>query len=214
MPWIFGLLLVMNIAYFGWAFLSGQPVAPRDVVIEDSGGKTLHLLAEKQSGEGKRQARNEDGASACYLIGPFREGEVQSAQARMRNMGLNAELRSLEANGEEYWLYIPPFRYSEDAASAVAALKRKGIKGTVVEDGPYARAVSIEHFALRPKAEEQLKSMVAQGFQVELRSIKRQEREQWLYVSSPKPGRNVRALLDGSLPFGQELRRELSSCEE
>lgn len=226
MPWIFLCLILANAAYFGWQFVqSGTPrahVASTEVIPND---KRLVLLSERPdliarasvqtvaAPEGSEPAAPVEAGPQCYTVGPFASAGSSEHMAERLGRQFKTRVDVLKKDNVDYWVFVPAQVNREKAEAKLHELKQKGVDSFIVNEEPFANAISLGHFSKRDLAEGFRDKMQAASVQAELREVPRKGEERWLYVAPGSSKADIKAVIDGSIAKEQGLRRQPTPCE-
>jgi cell division septation protein DedD len=228
MPWIFMLLMLLNGAYFGWKFVEGQgpQSGATHAVVQE--GKLISLLSErpellKKPEEEKEQATEEVGAfpaaaaaaKVCFNVGPFlSDADLRKFVSSLRDRGFTVRVESRRVDERDYWVFIPPFTNRSKAEERLRDLRSQGIEGFIVKDGVFVNAISLNHFSKKELADTFLLQMQKAGFIVEYREITKPAKQSWVYAAHGQRGGDLRGAVDGYLAHHDDVRKEITACEE
>ncbi len=219
MRWVFGFLIVANIAYLVWQ--SGQSRAPDPAQtnpeeIIDTDAESLELLSEMDPAVLAQKTRAAvtptQGQTAsqqlCWLLGPFRE-QVTAKQVATRFQVLNipASLRTIEGiTGLDYLVYSGPYVSRADALGKLRMLQELQIDSFLITRGALTDAISYGLFPKRSQAKVLQGELAEMGYQVDIRENKRTEVQQWLVVP-------VAVAEKVSIAFWQELESDFDGID-
>lgn len=214
------LLIVINLAYLGWAVWidAPQPLAASHQTVEDVPGLMLareRALAAPATTQ--QTTRTAQGATSknptCISVGAFQDlpSAVQAA-ATLKGAGLDSQQR-LE-QGEMwvgYWLSLQGLGSRADADQALARLKEQGISDAYIIPGSDPpNVVSLGVFKDHERAQRRLSEIQKLGLPAQLSDRKRAGSVYWLDVVM-KSGQALDLALLGAEP-GKILRLETRSC--
>lgn len=156
MKWMAWLLLVLNIALFGYFELS-RPLAVGDQPGHESiQPELLHLLTpDEVAAMPKPAATSTEQLApqpleqvACYEWGSFPANASGRAKELLQRIGQNPEVRVVAPKeAERYWVYIPPQKSQQEAQARVDALHQLGIQEAFIVQAPQWRhAISLGLF--------------------------------------------------------------------
>lgn len=160
--------------WFGWqtssraaSGFSGQPVA----------GPGLVLLSEVEVATRP---------GACLLVGPYPNRQAaQQALASAAERGGVARVLARDFNaGEDYSVYIPVNESASRAARIPQELAAAGIDSYIFGDGPLAGHVSVGLHSSLAAAEARQQSLLALGYDAEIRPMPRPMRDYWLALDT------------------------------
>ncbi len=200
---IFILLLVANVAFFGYQyfFANKNDIAvneKRDVATMVAGDQ-LQLLAEQEGGlvprakaraEVKVESPGVDGAKQnaefCTMIGPYSQLlQAEYAVERLVALGVAAHITPVEIKeGESYWVYLKPEVSEKEALRRLYELQKKNIESHIIAKGELANGISFGRYADYVDAEARSVEIKKQGYEVEIKMLPRMIQETWVVVEA------------------------------
>ncbi|HDP90130.1 MAG TPA: SPOR domain-containing protein [Thioalkalivibrio sp.] len=179
MRYLFLLLVLLNLGYWGWqqTLSPPPPAAPARVPADVA---PLLLLSERETGvtplavapaagpaNESPAAEPVPDALRCYTLGPLRSPEsAQALAALIEAEGVPVSMREREE--EEiagYWVYLPAFDSRRAAMAVARELADKGVKDYyVVPNGDYVNAVSLGLFSEPQRADRRTRQIAALGY--------------------------------------------------
>jgi cell division septation protein DedD len=232
------LLIVVNLAYLGWATLIDvrsstprgataeiDPDVQRIILAAERSAATSAAAARSQQTKNEKNGRGEtvsagssaDTKSRCVSIGPFQDlTSAAQASATLQSSGQESKQR-LE-QGElwvGYWVHIPGYSKREDAEHAVARLNQNGITDVYISlstaDAASSNVVSLGVFKDAERAQKLLAEAKNLGFAAQVTDRTRSGSVYWVDVDvvGAKPNFDYSTL--GALP-GKILRLEQRPC--
>lgn len=227
MPWIFLCLILLNGAYFAWQLTkASEPRQPVAVAAVEAGGARLALLSERSDllAAAQTQPVVEDEQAEeplptptgphCFSIGPFTSaGSAGQFAGRMQGQQLQARVDVLKADKVDYWVFLPAFNSREKAEARLRELKQKGVDSFIVNEAPYANAISLGHFSRRESADELRGRLQVAGISAEYRELTKPGEERWVYVAPGSGAAEVKTVVDASLGKFEGVRRQPAPCE-
>jgi len=202
MRYIFFTLLLVNLAYFGYADFLARATAPEPRVRNSSspGTDTIYLLSENGKDKDERDAQLDKvidnpvrkGVSqtgTCTAVGPF--DDVFSGQAlvsQLQALDIKTELRAIDqATGEnDFRVLIPPAASLQEAFRKLRELKSRNIDSYVITQGDYALGISLGVFGNEQAADKMQQARDREGYDVKVVEIPRLSREFWVFASDGK----------------------------
>ena len=184
MRYLFFLLILANLGYWGWhqAVAQPKPLPPTRVIADVP---PLLMLSEREAGELMPEPETqpdivavaddaitpgEGGADRrCFTIGPYRTSELANAVllAIREEQGFPVTLREREE--EEiagYWVYLEPYPTRKAALAVARELAQKGIKDYyVVPSGESVNAVSLGLFSEPQRADRRTRQIAELGYE-------------------------------------------------
>lgn len=200
---IFILLLVANVAFFGYQyFVAGE----NDVAINEArnvaaviGGDQLQLLAEQEGAlapriktttAGRAESPVIDGEKQttefCTMIGPYSQLlQAEYAVERLVALGVTAHITPVEIKeGESYWVYLKPEVSEKEALRRLYELQKKNIESHIITKGELANGISFGRYADYVDAEARSAEIKKQGYEVEIKMLPRMIQETWVVVEA------------------------------
>jgi hypothetical protein len=187
-------LLVVNLAFFGWARWIDTPRQVLSVTDRDASIPPLQLVPRSETPEvaaatpvapAAAAVASATGASAavrCRSLGPFEDGNAANAAAeRLRARGLNPRDRSAETtNPSIYWVYIGELT-AEMQRRAIATLTAAGIRDAApMTQAEQSDRVSVGVFADQAHAVRRAEQVRALGLKPTLGMRQRIVNAHWL----------------------------------
>ena len=229
MPWIFLTLMLANIVYFGWSFISTghTPVRTLSAPVVQQGERIILLHERKTvaevaaSSEGDVVGDEPSVVAApeaapvvqCFTVGPFLTSS-DGFVARMKGKGFSVRIEQRKAEGKDYWIYVPPFTNRGRAEEKLSELKAKGVESFIVSEGRFVNAISLGHFSKKELAQSFRDKMTAAGVVVEYREMASEGTVDWVYVAPAASKSDLRSTIDADLSRNDSLRRQGAACEE
>jgi hypothetical protein len=225
MPWIFLTLLLANLAYFGWGMMQDSSAPRIKVAVSDTipTDKRLVLLSERRDLGGAPNASGTAASSAvvaqvnvplCYTVGPF-AGDNQPGRFvdRVEAKHLTTRVDEEQNNSFDYWVFISPQVDRARAEERLQALHKQGIESSLVEEDPFANAISLGHFTSEDQASAFRNKMIAASVQAELRKIPKSGTERWVFVTGGNTKADVGKIIDGALGGISSVSKQPAPCE-
>lgn len=158
MKWPVWLLILLNIALFGYFWLTGMQadgVRPGHEPIQP---EQMTLLSKEQQALMAESSPNTEtvGASvplaetlACYAWGSFPAASVTKARNILEQLELEFTVHQTAAKeAVRYWVYIPPLKSQQEAQARSDALRQLGVAETfVVQEARWRNAISLGIFS-------------------------------------------------------------------
>lgn len=238
MPWIFLVLVLVNIGYFGWNFFLPKVEQPGAAAILAASrpDQRLSLVTERRpKGAAKVEVEGAGMNAAvdvvpppvvvdavttvaatskqCYWVGPYAGTEQRkAAQARFLASGLLVREESIAGTATDYWVFFPAFVTRDQAEAKLAEFRRRGVDSFIVNEGAFVNAISLGHFSQAEKAQAFMARLQGEGWPVEIRSQPKAARELWLYIA-PGQNKDSRLLIDRLIGNDPVLKRRPAPCE-
>jgi hypothetical protein len=223
MRYLVYLLLVVNIAFFGWnLFRDGGTVeAGRELPSRPATVAPLVMLQEREGAPARAGDAAADGLdaltmtrppatgmpAACYMLGPFlNEEELQAAVDRFVAAGLEPRQRLAEDRHQDgYWVYLPTMRRAEARRIAQALEAREDHDYYVGRDN----FISLGTFSERERAENRLRQIQGMGLDPLLEARYVTQDVYWLEI---RDGNMARPLLDEIAGGNPALQLNTRDC--
>jgi len=228
MRYLFVLLVLLNLAYWGWqhTFPRAETAPPARVLADV---EPLLLLSERESGavaeaktpvepvtESPAESPMET-ARRCYTLGPLRSEESALALAAL----IEAEgvaVGTREREEEEiagYWVYLPQFESRRAALAVTRELADKGVKDYyVVPNGDYVNAVSLGLFSEPQRADRRTRQIAALGYEA-LTSVRYRTRKlYWLDYDEQGENRVPAQIWEHATTDTESLQRIARDCDQ
>ena len=202
MKQLFLLLVLINVAFFGWQYYGEQKSASMTSVIpaEVEQGKMLVLLSEKEQNEQALSqpqqevvAKPEKLASlpasneikltqSCSSVGPFNQEEIKDAMAQLMTLGVQAtQSTSKEKVLSGHWVILEETDAIALAREQLALLKEKGVKDVgVVKVGDNRFVVSLGIFSKTSSKNRRISSLKSLGFDPQVKERFKTVQHYWL----------------------------------
>lgn len=231
MPWIFLTLMLANIVYFGWNFISASqaPVRTLSAPVQQEGQPIVLLTERRQEAlpvpEGSAEEQEEQAVVTpavieapvvqCFNVGPFQSpASAEGFSARMSGKGFLAKIEQRKAEGKDYWIYVPPFTNRAKAEERLRELRSKGVESFIVGEGAFVNAISLGHFSKKELAESLKDKLTAAGVVAEYREMANEGRVSWVYVAPGHAKRDLKPAVESEVLRNASLRKEVAACEE
>jgi cell division septation protein DedD len=198
---VFFLLLIANLAYFGWAELvdAPQPVPPNQAYAKLPRLKLVNELPAAESRPSSGSARktalvvpteSESEAPRCVSIGPFDDQDsAMRGASKLREKGLTPRQRVEKGEiSKGFWVYIGGLKTDADVAKVLLTLEQSHVDDAhVMPDAGDAHQVSVGLFSERDRADRRAQSVQKLGLQPEVAERKLPATVFWMDVDFP-PG--------------------------
>ncbi len=219
-------LLLLNVAYLGWRLWHPAEVLVHRLPPPPPGVARLQLLQERQPQPAPAQEvageETAPGAAeaavpsvACYSLGPYPDRKTaQQALRRLRELGLDAELRALEEQAfVGYWVYLPPRKSRAEARRVARELARRGIKDFyIVNEAEHRNAISLGLFRDQFHANRRLAKLRAMGYHPRKQVRRRARTNWWVDYREQGKARLAGDALQALLAGNRRLTRVDRSC--
>jgi cell division septation protein DedD len=180
------LLLLANLAYFGWHWYSPsrEPVTANPPLHQAP--RTLTLLSEVAPGSGPEPAipATEEEPQTCLSLGVFDNTDesdflVSALQAR----GMEASAEMLQSGvATSYRVYMPPFNADTAARQTLEELQDRDIESFLITSGDLAGGISLGLFTQKDRALALQESLASQGFASSIQELETPRNELWVTI--------------------------------
>jgi hypothetical protein len=165
---VFFILLLANVSFFAYAWLSTGAEANGDaqIVAQQLNREKIRLLTAEQVSALTRKPEPPKAPGVCLEWGAFAGGDAARAGQALEPLGLGAKLtqrRQEDVSG--FWVYIPPFASRQTATQKAVELKRLGVDEYFVmpDDPKWRNAISLGVFKTEEAAKARLDALRAKG---------------------------------------------------
>lgn len=213
MKWIFYLMVLVNLGYFGWQYTRVEsPVRHTTAVMPLAGAQRLALLSEVDVSALRERRVPEiagppkpatdavttiiDASSAtstqgpiCLSVGPLRsDRDIEEVGDWLRREGGTFELRVGERREITlYWIFIPPFETAAEANREAITLRAQGIDDiAVIPGGDMANAISLGVYSRRTTLERRLAELHELGHDPSLVPRYKTQKASWFDAQFPQ----------------------------
>jgi len=173
----FFLLLLVNLAFFAWAYLGAGRASDEPQLMEQQlNPHEIRLLSPEQvaklAAERAKQAAEHPKpppkalVAACLELGGFNPGDVAQVQKALEPLGLGSRLGQRRAEEiASYWVFMPPLRNRQAANNKAAELRKLGVEDFfIVQEDPKLRfAISLGVFKTEEAANARLADLRKKG---------------------------------------------------
>jgi hypothetical protein len=199
---IFIVLLIANIGLFlhQYFVVGSKPAVAKQQMDLKEEGERLELLAEKKSGkvikksnpvaasESSDASENEkslDKDPMCTMVGPYEQLiRAEFLVERLKALGMESVITPIErVEGSAYWVYLPPELSEQDALMRVIELQKKNIESYIITKGELERGISFGQYADKVEAELHVDRIKKQGYELQIKEIKKTINETWVTLS-------------------------------
>jgi len=190
--WLLAILLLANVGLFMWgswykeANRFGWPVMRTAVnpekmqLISDPAVKaTLRRRSQNTSIKTLQPVKR-----LCQSVGAFKSNQAaMRAGGRMKKVGLEYSLRTLEVKESRYQIYVPPRKSRKAAYTMQKKLSRLGFRdNALISDRGMRNAVSVGIFNVKENATNRRRALRKKGIPVRQRVLVSKSRRFWLDV--------------------------------
>lgn len=199
MKWIFGILVLANVALYMWgrwyhhSLVDVESPKPKPAVAQEKmkllSEPGVHLVpratdAATQAGSSKRVA-----SSSCFELGPFATLEkARTAGDRLDAWGLGySRVAEFETLGPSYRVYLPPFPSRKAAERKRRELTKLGFSDHAIiqqEDG-MENAISLGIFSVEKNAVARVRQLARKNIHALIQPIPNVHPAYWLVLSQP-----------------------------
>lgn len=203
MKWLFGVLLLANVAYFMWQFVgpprareAANAYAPRSEINPEKlrrlnePGVALQPRARAPKPEIVAPVvPPPEQQTQCYTVGPFTSVDAQMlAGIRLQELGLSYVERTQERVEPVYRLFEGPFRQVTAAEKRRGVLTRRGIKDhALTNEGANQYTIALGLFVQAENAQTAQRDLAARGARPKLAQSKRAVTSFWLDTHALTP---------------------------
>ncbi len=203
MRWILITLVVVNIGFFAWQFMSADSAAMvvnsvsarsdrRDDITllsetDQSSLIELRELVNKPIINTTSVVRTDDSvvrANGCMAVGPFMSiGESQNIVNQLASLEINLNLKAVDqpTGKYDYRLLVPPLNSLEEAFRKLRELQASNIDSYVITAGENALGISLGVFSTIQGAAAATALVRSEGFDGDIVEIPRSTRTYWLF---------------------------------
>lgn len=204
---LFLLLLLANVAFFGWnwyesGLLQQAGPGPAPSAPAGQGLRALDAVpADQLQPLRSSSPRQPDAATVepepppqpqpvkprCYRAGMIESKAVRDRLlAALAEQGVSTETGTEPDHGESHWVVLPPLPDQEAAERMMARLRSEGLEDLYrVPSGENAHAISLGVFHQRPRADERLARVRELGFDAEMRNLALPSTRYWVRFEWP-----------------------------
>jgi len=192
MKWVVSVLLLVNLAMFGYFKLS----EPRPVGVvaghEDIEADKLKVLTPEELAAmpGKNQTAPSAPApapvpapaiaavqTACYEWGSFSAANVSRAKNILQKFSMRSELKQTASQeATRYWVYIPPLANADKAQAKINEIRALGVEESfVVQEPQWRNAISLGVFKDEALAAKLLDDLHGRGVKSAIKGMRNHE---------------------------------------
>jgi hypothetical protein len=199
---IFIVLLIANIGLFIHQYFivgGNKPVASEQIANLKEEGERLELIAEKRSGRVIKKAQsvassevsadvNEksvDKDPMCTMVGPYEQlVRAEFLVERLKALGMESVITPVERiEGGAFWVYLQPELSQQDALMRLYELQKKNIESYIITKGELEHGISFGQYAEKVEAELRVDEIKKQGYEPQIKEIKKTINETWVTLS-------------------------------
>ena len=229
MKYIFLTLLIVNLGYLALQQIpSSSPVGVQSTQAQPLGEAAIRLTREvAKDAERARQLNRVVNnpilgeildSPICPAFGPLADlFSGQNLVERLKALKFDVVLRAVDMPSDEndYRVLIPPAKTLQDAFRKLRELRTMEIDSHVITQGQDALGISLGLYASLVNAEIARAGFVEEGYEAEVRAIRRITREYWVYA----PGSKAELVIDFSLWTSilidfPEITQKMRNCSE
>ena len=165
---VFFLLLLANVSFFAYAWLSAGAEANGDaqVIAQQLNREKIRLLTVEQVSALTRKPEPPKAPSVCLEGGAFAGGDAARAGQALDPLALGAKLtQRKQEDVAGFWVYIPPFASRQTATQKAGELQRLGVDEYFImsDDPKWRNAISLGVFKTEEAAKARLDALRAKG---------------------------------------------------
>lgn len=212
MRWIFFLLLLANVAFFGYMQFSGGRSGESLSGHAPLNADKVHLLGIAPPPDAKPA---KPAPQVCLEWGSFANADLEQARQALEKLNLGDKV-AVRDMGEHitYWVLIPPLKSKQDAEKKMAQLKALGVDDVALmpERDKWHNAVSLGIFSTLESANKYLDEVRKKGVRSAKVEIRGKDAKQSLFVKDASEAVSAE-LVKIKLDFpGSELKAV--ACED
>lgn len=217
MRWVFLLLLVLNLFYYGWSHLNG-PVQAGNVRLLEKYPETqesIRLVSDRGAYRERAPVVLPNRDICVYMGGIEREEVVKQLEQRLLSLDIQAEIEEVDSTvATDYWLYLPPLASRQASLMQLKELQARKIDSYIITQGDLINGISLGIFPSSDSAGSVMQRLRDAGYQPAMRELPRAHREYWVRVT-PEGSRLVDDELLGRLILSfPGLRHEQKECRD
>ena len=204
---IFIVLLVCNIAFFGFQIFGGNKTAevPATATAYRQVGN-LQTLAEhnaknkitgkeipKKMPEVVSVSSSPEGGEPCELVGPFAELiHAENLVERLTAKEITAMVKQIEiVDGKKFWVYLKPEVSEKEALRRLYEVQAKNIDDSyIIPSGDLANGISFGQFGDEKEAKAKAEQIHSLGYEAQIKEIPKGHTEAWVEIKE-KTGHKV-----------------------
>lgn len=210
MRWMFFLLLLANVAFFGYTQFNGSRSGESLSAHVPLNADKVQLLGIAPPPSAKPAA-----PQVCLEWGSFANAELAQARQALEKLNLGDKL-AVRDMGEHitYWVLIPPLKSKEDAEKKMAQVKALGVDDVALmpERDKWHNAVSLGVFSTEDVAKKYLDEVRKKGVRSAIVETRGKDAKQSLFVKDASEAVSAE-LVKIKLDFpGSELKAV--ACED
>ena len=229
MRYIFLTLLVVNLGYLALQQIpSSRSVGVQLTPAQSLGEVTIRLTREELKDVERTRQLNRVvnnpivseilDSPLCPAFGPLADlFRGQNLVERLKSLKFDVVLRAVDRPSDEndYRVLIPPLKTLQDAFRKLRELQSLEIDSHVITQGQDALGISLGLYASLANADAARAGFVEEGYEAEVRAIRRITREYWVYAPESK----VELVIDFSLWTSilidfPEITQKIRICSE
>ncbi len=195
MKWLFGLLILTNLALYLWGTWYHQPlvgleqpaprpnVAPEKMKLLSEGGVRLTLRVQPTP----TAPVQTPGEARCYQLGPFATLEgARAAAVKLDAWGLaHRRLAEFQTLGQAYRVYLPPLPSKEAAERKRRELTKLGFTdhALIQQEIGMENAISLGIFTVEQNAQARVRQLARRGVRAAVQPIPNVQPIYWLALT-------------------------------
>lgn len=222
---IFIVLLIANLGLFvhQYFLVDTQKQVPVPVASLKEVGDRLELLRESNSGRVIKKDKVKpvedspkeiDKESMCTMVGPYEQlVRAEFLLEKLESLGVTAVITPVErVEGTMFWVYLPPELSQQDALMRLYELQKKNIESYIITKGELERGISFGQYADKVEADLRLDEIKKQGYQPEIKELKKTINETWVTLSPGSAEKISDSVWQDILSDEQGLERRQNFC--
>ncbi|SFB64846.1 hypothetical protein SAMN04244574_04717 [Azotobacter beijerinckii] len=178
MRWLFLLLLVLNLFYWGRGGAASQGL--NEVLAQDPPREVtqgIQLVAESKVGAREPVGRPKKD-ECLFLAGVQSEEQGRQVMQRLLSLDIRSKVELIErVVAMEYWLYLPPLSSRQASLIQLKELQVKKIDSYVITQGDLVNGISLGVFSRSESAEAAIQRFRKAGYEPAMRELPRTRRD-------------------------------------
>lgn len=185
------LMLLLNLAYFGWHIGFDSGGQSESIMIRSPAQQAPERLQLLRELEVSTQEPESTIFQYCYWVGVFNTAlgsEIFASE--INQLGYTTRIQSAQVEGRpDYWVHMPPFISEATALQRLEELKAKNINSFLIDSGELAQGISLGLFSIEEFARAVQAELAAQGYPSSILEIPRIYTGFWINIEGlPEEG--------------------------